>query len=101
MMIFLLTVGLVNLLFALLVGNLWETRIFYPLIPCLILSSSIILEKRKGKTVLLSFLVIMVVSLFFIGNGLHLREDSEFAAKIVVISSIFSTISLTVVVGLT
>jgi len=78
---FLLTVGPVNLLFALLVGNLWETRIFYPLIPCLILSSSIILEKRKGKTVLLSFLVITVISLFFAGNGLHLREDSEFAAK--------------------
>jgi len=78
---FLAIVGPINIISALIFGNLRETRIFYPIIPGLILSSTLILNKQNKFIKLLKILIIIIVIIFFAKNGIFLKKDSEFSIK--------------------
>jgi len=78
---FLAIVSPLNIVSALMVGHISETRIFYPIIPGLILSSAFILKKQNKFIKLLNILIIVVVIIFIAKHGIFLKKDSEFSIK--------------------
>ncbi|MGB9004162.1 MAG: hypothetical protein WCB96_00405 [Candidatus Aminicenantales bacterium] len=63
------------------VGNLDETRVFYPLLPGLILAAAIFFEEHRRLRRLVMPLVLVLVICFFIKCGLALPKGSEFLVK--------------------
>lgn len=78
---FLVIVGPLNLIAGLFVGNLNETRIFYPIIPGLILASAVILERKDRKIRILNILIILIVLIFLAQHGIYLKKECEFSLK--------------------
>ena len=78
---FLTIIGSLNFISALIIGNLRETRILYPIVPALILSSTLILKRPNKFIKLLKILIVIVVIIFFARNGIFLKKDSEFSIK--------------------
>ncbi len=78
---FLVIVGPLNLAAGLFVGNLNETRIFYPIIPGLILASAIVLKQKDRKIIILNILMTLIVLVFLAKDGIYLKKECELSLK--------------------
>ena len=63
------------------VGNLNETRVFYPLLPAFILGAAIFLEGHRMLRRLIMPLVLAGVTVFFVKTAMDLPQGSEFLVK--------------------
>ncbi len=78
---FLLTTAPFVLLAAALVGNLDETRTFYPLLPGLILGAAIYFDGHPQVRKLIMSLLLLAVAGFFAKTALSLPRSGEFLTK--------------------
>jgi hypothetical protein len=63
------------------VGNLNETRVFYPLLPAFILGAAIFFEGHRMLRRLIIPLVLAGVTVFFVKTAMDLPQGSEFLVK--------------------